>query len=537
VHPDDQQASALDDLAVDGAPQTVVWLDELQRYIDGPCGLSAGKIRALLRSRTLVVATMWSDEYAARTVRQRRPEGMPADVTDRNLLDLATVIEVPDSLSGHERERAVALSATDRRIRTALEASDSGVIQVLAAGPALLRWWTQAPTMYAQAIITAAVDIRRIGVDLPVSRELLRDAVTGYLSSSEQARAPKDWMETALAYATMEIEGAASALMPVSAGMGIVSGYRAADFLLQHAHRYRRTERLPDSALDAVLIHFPEQVGLYGLALSAQNRMQMQAAEQILWRLLAEDHSAAVPLSELLEQQGRIDDAIDVLAPVVPPFDPEIASLPVEQRMGELHLPWQLANLLVAGDRVDEALAILEPWAEAGNLTAKARVRDLLFRSGQVEKLREYAESRNDLLAEIRLYELLEKLGRVDEVLDIEHGNTNEAIELLQRFPDAGEREATIILAHLLAKQGRTDEAMSYVTTIDIKDPSVGMAALETRVDLFLKQDDADGAIQFLASIGNIEELRAAVEAGFPGAAERLARLEAQQPATITEDS
>jgi hypothetical protein len=33
-------------------PRTVVWLDELQRYLDGEHGLTGGMVRALLNSRT-----------------------------------------------------------------------------------------------------------------------------------------------------------------------------------------------------------------------------------------------------------------------------------------------------------------------------------------------------------------------------------------------------------------------------------------------------------------------------------------------------
>jgi hypothetical protein len=58
------------------------------------------------------------------------------------------------------------LTEADPRLRVALAASaDGGMTQLLAAGPQLVRWWEQAPTPYAQAVLTAAIDARRLGND------------------------------------------------------------------------------------------------------------------------------------------------------------------------------------------------------------------------------------------------------------------------------------------------------------------------------------------------------------------------------------
>jgi hypothetical protein len=87
--------------------------------------------------------------------------------------------------------------------------------QVLAGGPQLVHWWEQAPDPYGKAIISAAVDARRLGVDVPLTPQLLADAVFGYLSSCETAAAPKDWLELAFGHATTKLPGASAALRPV----------------------------------------------------------------------------------------------------------------------------------------------------------------------------------------------------------------------------------------------------------------------------------------------------------------------------------
>ena len=58
------------------------------------------------------------------------------------------------------------------------------------------------------------------GSRAPLSADLLRAAAPGYCTSEQQAEAPHDWFEQALAYATTKLHGAAAALRPAAAGMG-----------------------------------------------------------------------------------------------------------------------------------------------------------------------------------------------------------------------------------------------------------------------------------------------------------------------------
>ena len=54
-------------LAAAPSPRTVVWLDELQRYLDGEHGLTGGVVRALLNAPhpAVIIGTLWPDRYAA----------------------------------------------------------------------------------------------------------------------------------------------------------------------------------------------------------------------------------------------------------------------------------------------------------------------------------------------------------------------------------------------------------------------------------------------------------------------------------------
>ena len=51
-------------------------------------------------------------------------------------------------------------------------------------------------------MLTAALDAARLGARAPLSADFLRAAALGYCTSAQQAEAPDNWFEQALAYAT-----------------------------------------------------------------------------------------------------------------------------------------------------------------------------------------------------------------------------------------------------------------------------------------------------------------------------------------------
>ena len=95
----------------------VVWLDELQRYLDGEHGLTGGMVRALLNAPgpVVIIGTLWPDRYAAYTT-VPAPGGADPHAREREVLDLAAVIRISAEFSPAEQDRARAAAARDRRL-------------------------------------------------------------------------------------------------------------------------------------------------------------------------------------------------------------------------------------------------------------------------------------------------------------------------------------------------------------------------------------------------------------------------------------
>lgn len=94
-------------LALAQMPRRVVWLDELQRYLDGEHGLTDDVIRDLLGARqpTVIVGTLWPDQYTA-YMALPRPEGADPHARERRVLDLAAVVRIAPEFSPAEQDRA-----------------------------------------------------------------------------------------------------------------------------------------------------------------------------------------------------------------------------------------------------------------------------------------------------------------------------------------------------------------------------------------------------------------------------------------------
>src|SRR5262249_45149512 len=90
-------------LAQAPVPRTVVWLDELQRYLDGEHGLTGAVIRALLTGPhpVVIIGTLWPDRYAAYTT-MPAPGGSDPRERERDVLDLAAVVRIGTEFSTAE---------------------------------------------------------------------------------------------------------------------------------------------------------------------------------------------------------------------------------------------------------------------------------------------------------------------------------------------------------------------------------------------------------------------------------------------------
>ncbi len=203
VHP--AEAAEVLALAQAPSPRTVVWVDELQRYLDGKHGLTGGVVRALLNAPDpiVIIGTLWPDRYTAYTA-MPVPGGADPRAWEREVLDLAAVIRIGPEVSKAEQERARAAAARDPRLQVALGTAGYGLTQTLAAAPQLVGRWedAQAADPYAWAVLTAALDTARLGARGPLSADFLRAAAPGYCTSQQRAAAPSNWFEQALAYAT-----------------------------------------------------------------------------------------------------------------------------------------------------------------------------------------------------------------------------------------------------------------------------------------------------------------------------------------------
>lgn len=513
VHPSD--ARELLELKNSPPSRTVFWLDELQRYLGSHPSLSFECVRALIRCGNLVVGTIWPDQYTSQMAAREGNDD------SRRLLQSAIVISVSDTLTPGEMEMAQKAAEEDDRIRIALQTTDAGLTQVLAGGPELVMAWEQAPTAYGKAMITAAADAHRLGVLSPLSEDLLADAMFGYLKSPQRVRPREEWLAKALPHATRPLYGDVSALSPVDGGRaGTLAGYTIADYLAQHLRRVRRTEPVPHGAWQALVSGVGNPADLRRLADGALARLRYCYAERALTRLVDEygDRAAAIELAELLIRQGHFERAVDVLRRWLA-ADPR-------NRMAGSHL----ARTQDLWQRVEE----LRPAVCAGDTLARDRLDDILADGGVCDDLRAKAEAGDSVAVELLVERLAERgcLRELDAWADRGHRFAAEAladlyaawgdVELLTARADAGDEAAKLRLAKARTSDDRARAAESEV------------AELRAAVDA--GKPDAGGQLcTLLFELCDETRLRAEVEAGTDGAAERLIALHTARQSLPTE--
>ena len=266
--------AALRELAGIG-PRTVVWLNEAQFYLDAAeAGLGervAAGLRELLRdpgrAPVLVLATVWPRFWGALTAR-------PAGGDDRHA-------QARELLAGHDITVPAAFTPAQmgqlawagdvRMVLAARAAPDGEVIQFLAGAPELLARYRNAPPA-AAALISVAMDTRRLGMGAGLPQAFLDAAAPGYLTDAEWDGLGEDWLEQALAYTAVPCKGARGPLTRIRprparhaardrgdqpGSMATAAGplYRLADYLDQHGRAHRASQMPPAEFWSAAAAH------------------------------------------------------------------------------------------------------------------------------------------------------------------------------------------------------------------------------------------------------------------------------------------
>jgi tetratricopeptide (TPR) repeat protein len=342
------------------ARQSVLWLDDLERFL-GPGGLTPAMLASLTlaaRGDVILLATMRTQEYerfASRTEVAVDDQDRSAWWASREVLRGAHVIFM-DRLWSSSELVAAEKFAEDPRIAKALERADVfGVAETLAAGPELVRDWRNAwaPGAHprAAALVAAAVDCRRAGLNDPISRALLETLHVQYLRARGGHVLRPESIDEAWAWALQPVHGASSLLIPAGASDENPS-YIAFDYLVD----------LSD--------HEPIPSEMWDLLLKQVNGSQaLRIASEAYWRVRTVFHRAidsgvvdnVYARAQAVADRGDYARAVQLLTDAL-----ETSNDDDEMRLSLRH---QIAFYSMFNGQIDQAEAMFEELLEEAQAT------------------------------------------------------------------------------------------------------------------------------------------------------------------------
>jgi hypothetical protein len=177
-------------------PRTVLWLNEIQNYLNTPGSDTGERIAAGLRELLrdggrvpiLALGTIWPEYWDVLT---RWPAAFQRDdhAQARELLTGRGIV-VPDSFEKVVLSDLPGAVRTDERIVEALSRPDKRVSQFLAGAFELVSRYNTAPEP-ARALMDAAIDARRFSFSGALTESLLKEASSGYLRACPETHAAR----------------------------------------------------------------------------------------------------------------------------------------------------------------------------------------------------------------------------------------------------------------------------------------------------------------------------------------------------------
>jgi len=529
-------------------PRTVIWLNEAQHYVGDESGKGervASALHALLadpaRGPVLVLGTLWPDRATVYTSRPA-PGGSDRHARTRELL-AGRLIPVPEQFDELALEQAARLAAAgDPYLADTLPRAKNGrVTQDLAGAPELLqRYDTASPP--AQALLSAAMDARRLGASLHLPWSFLVEAAQDYLTDEQFGALDDGWEDQARDELGRPVHGDLSPLRRVRPrsthrsfppGYVTVSGlagplYRLADYLEQHGRDKRRLLCPPESFWQAALRHF-DSVALRELARAAGRRERLRWEHRLYLRAAdTGDARALYHLTDRLAKAGKTRAAEARLKPAADAgHSGALARLAIlREQAGRQTEAEELAVMAAEASDSTVLLELAGMRAEAGNEPEAQRLCDLAVTFGHTPDLELFAEIQEEARhpQEELFYQAAADAGGAYSLLQLacrsqRAGKLQEAERLYHLVADADDDSCRCSALHSLAeiseKAGKREEAEHLALSADATG-NLGFSAVSWLAHL--RSDAGDEA--------EAERLyRRAADAGDHSAARELANI------------
>ncbi|MFD6470273.1 tetratricopeptide repeat protein [Streptomyces goshikiensis] len=494
IDPERPQA-ALAELSRVG-PRTVVWLNEAQHYLLNEQhgeAIAAG-LRELLadssRGPVLVLGTIWpGPNYFGKLTTQPAP-GDPDPFGQARVLLANREIHLPPAFTQSVIDE-LTTSTDPRLVEAATHARDGLVTQYLAGAPELIKIY-QTATPGPRALLEAAMDARRLGHPLGLPLAFLEAAAEAYLTDTEWDLLPDNWLIHSLTLLSRPVKGARGPLHPQKRARGAAQpisaptgqSYRLADFLDQHGRATRHLERVPALFWTAAVQHSGAEASK-ALANAALHRGMTQTACLLFAR--AGSYSK---IGGILAQSGRLDEAL--------------AMYEKAADAGDFTAVRAAIKLLTSKRRVDEALAWHERAVAAGDLHALSSAGRFLSRVGRLDEALSWYERAAASGNGNACRTAADDLARADRL--------DEALTWYERAAVTDDLALQTAAGHL-TKAGRLDEARAWYVRAASADNS--SAFLLTALVLSVGWDRLDEALLWYekaASAGDTHALQTAAE-------------------------
>lgn len=440
--------------------ESVLWLDDAERYLGDPSNLKAKWLEELQQADNVIVATMREVAYESFQPHEERPRTQWETLRCFKVVRLRNLPE--------ERTR-LAAEVHNPRIREGILKYGLGTY-VGGGFLAVERLETGRSTNpVGAAFVLIAIDWQRSGIGEAIPRDTLLSLIPTYIDSDELPLTPVD-AEAGLNWATNKTVGGGAFRLLTPSPDG---EFRPFDYLVDYVASSGSAVR---SSLWRAASEADATAGrLHTAALTASFAGEAEYALRFFQRAaLLGDAEAMANFGTALERQDRLAEAEEQYKKAAD--------------LGNPHGMTGLGLLLMRRGELAEAEQLLLQAANAGVGDAMSNLGRLIFRRGEtVEAVEWYrrAAAAGSGLGMTNYGIQLEKEGRLEEA------------ELLYREASARRNGAGMYqLAKLLEARGHQDEAEALLRQAVANGNPAAMVALAMKLAERGRQDEANGLFE-----------------------------------------